>query len=582
MEALRPEGRQKKIVIIGGIALGLIGGGVFIGAKTLDARETAAREEKWGALQACLIGNDALKDGETASARVATIKLGYVGVPLDKRGVKAGESGWPANCSAAAYQLSEHAQGTPLGEATEALAKALKADGAATADLHAEIDKVWAEAKTAQLKGAAPADSPRAPKVALPLYTPDQFKGLPKFLSGTFSLANVHEQTAPGSKLYFLIDQKDTSEGPVICAANATDPEIKCQKVPQAVATLSPGIRLIGTTDDMARPFYFAGDRGQLGVFPSDGKSAITAGINAYGASVHADGSIGMLARKEGSKELHFIHQAVSGPGADQTVLQNTDFDAFTQTGMFWDWIVWRSMAKKDAPSHFFARKADGSAVKPQVDVGELQEASENKAERDREQVFGCKSDEAIAVRVSGMKGDDVAFFAGGRWSAPVKSTTRGGAFTCHGIETVSTVVTHSSDRDKDYPTISQTKCNTSGCTTTKVDVRTLFAGLEIAPTDTGNSIAADVGGKLLFLWNAGNVGGLRMRYAPADRFKDAEDVIITDGREDKAGANVSSIAAMRAISTNNYALVFLATTAGVKVVRVDPTGKLTPLVGTL
>ena len=38
------------------------------------------------------------------------------------------------------------------------------------------------------------------------------------------------------------------------------------------------------------------------------------------------------------------------------------------------------------------------------------------------------------------------------------------------------------------------------------------------------------------------------MRFAPADRIKDAEDVVITDGREDKAGANVSSIAAMRVI----------------------------------
>src|SRR6185437_10713517 len=251
-------------------------------------------------------------------------------------------------------------------------------------------------------------------------------------------------------------------------------------------------------------------------------------------------------------------------------------------TGMFWDWIVWRSFAKKDAPSHLFARKAEGTLVKPQVDVGELEDAPSDKADRDREQIWGCKSDEAVAVRVRAMKGDAVAFFAGGRWSAPVKSTMRGGAFTCHGIETISTVVAHSSDRDKDYPTISQTKCNTSGCTTTKVDVRLLFAGLDIAPTDTGNSIAADVGGKLLFLWNAGTVGGLRMRFAPADRLKEAEDVIITDGREEKGGANVSSIAAMRVISTNNYALVFLATTSGVKVVRADPTGKLTPLVGTL
>ncbi len=53
--------------------------------------------------------------------------------------------------------------------------------------------------------------------------------------------------------------------------------------------------------------------------------------------------------------------------------------------------------------------------------------------------------------------------------------------------------------------------------------------------------------------------------------------------REEKGGANVSSIASMRVLTTNTYALVFLGTTAGVKVLRVEPaTGKVTPLQGTL
>src|SRR5262249_5218809 len=154
----------------------------------------------------------------------------------------------------------------------------------------------WAEAKAAKVNAGPPAEGAiKAPKATPPLWTADQFRGLPKFLSGSFSLTNVREQGAPGSKLYFLIDQKDTPEGPVLCAANATDPDIKSQKAPEAVATLSPGLRLIGTTEDMARPFYFAGDRGQLGVFPPDGKHPVAADVNAYGASIRADGSIGML-----------------------------------------------------------------------------------------------------------------------------------------------------------------------------------------------------------------------------------------------------------------------------------------------
>jgi hypothetical protein len=164
-----------------------------------------------------------------------------------------------------------------------------------------------------------------------------------------------------------------------------------------------------------------------------------------------------------------------------------------------------------------------------------------------------------------------------------MKSTTRGGAFTCHGLEAISTTVEHMADRDKDSPIITQSKCNTSGCTSVRVEGRTLLAGLDIGPADAGSSVAADIGGKLLFLWNAGSVGGLRMRLATTDRLKDTEDVLITDTREEKAGSLVSSIAGMRVLTTNNYGLVFVNTTSGIKLLRIDgATGKLTPLQGTL
>jgi hypothetical protein len=267
----------------------------------------------------------------------------------------------------------------------------------------------------------------------------------------------------------------------------------------------------------------------------------------------------------------------------DQPILQPTEIDAPGQAGLFWDWLVYRSLAKPGTASHLFARKIDGATPKPSVDVGEIDEqAPLDKNERDREQVSGCKSDEAIAVRVRGHKGDAVAFFAGGRWSSPVKAQTRGGAFTCRGLEAVATTVDHAADRDKDYPTITQSRCNTSGCTTTTVAVRQLLSGLEIAPGDPGNSVAADANGKLLFMWNAGPAGGLRMRLAPADRLKDAEDEVIADVREEKGGANVSAVAQMKVLSANSFALVLLSTTSGVKALRVDPSGKLTPMQGSL
>jgi hypothetical protein len=270
------------------------------------------------------------------------------------------------------------------------------------------------------------------------------------------------------------------------------------------------------------------------------------------------------------------------GPTTEAPLLQPTDVESPTHTALLWEWFVYRSLAKTGAPSHLFARKIEGTIVKqPPVDVGEIDEpAPVDKAERDAAQISVCKSDDALAVRVRGQRTDAIAFFAGGRWAAPSKAQTHGGAFTCHGMEAFATEVTHTPG-DKDFPVISQAKCNTSGCSTTKVDMRTILGTVsDIAPADATSSIAADVGGKLLFVWNGGLAGGLRMRLAPADKLKDAEDVVITDGRDDKS--NVSSIAQIKVLGTNGFAVLLLATTSGIKALRVDPAGKVTPLQGAL
>ena len=580
MQALGSEGRYKRIFVYGGIGVVVLGVGIFVGARTIDARDAAAREESFGALSTCLLGADPLKPDEKASARVANVKLSVVGIALDKRGVKAGELGWPTSCSTHAYQIKEHAGDTPLAAAAEALGKALRADANATADLQKEIDQVWAEAKNAKLEAKPKAGVTPAPKAATPSFTAEQFKSLPKVLSGTFSLANVREEPSSGSRIHFLIDQKDMAEGPVLCTVGTTEATIKCMKAPPQVATLSPGLRLVGTTEDMARPFYFAGDRGQLGIFPPDGKHAIAAAI-AYGASARADGSIAFAARKENGRDVRFIHQPAVGPTTEQMLLLPTEFESPGHVALGWDWFVYRSAAKGKAPSHLMARKIDGAVVRPAVDVGELAEpAMLDKAANDAAQVSLCKSDEAIAVRVRGQRSDAIAFYAGGRWAAPVTATTHGGTLTCHGLEAIATTVDHVPG-DKDYPIVTQAKCNTSGCTTTKVEMRTMLAGMgEIAPADPTSSVAADVGGKLMLVWNGGLAGGLRMRFAPAEKLKDSEDIVITDGRDEKS--TVSSIAQIKVLGNNSQAVLLLSTTSGVKALRVDSTGKVTPLATSL
>jgi hypothetical protein len=94
--------------------------------------------------------------------------------------------------------------------------------------------------------------------------------------------------------------------------------------------------------------------------------------------------------------------------------------------------------------------------------------------------------------------------------------------------------------------------------------------------------LAADVNGKLLLLWNAGPVGGVRLRLAPAAQMRDAEDIVITDGRDEKSTAHLSSIAEMKILTANTYGVVLLNTTSGVRVLRIEPTGQVTALGGGL
>lgn len=576
MAELGSDKRYKRILVLGGIGVVVLGGIVFVVARAVDASQTAAREAAFGALTTCLLGAGPLKSGETPASRVGDIKLAVVGVPMEKR-AKPGAVPWPASCAEHAYEIASRAGDSPLGAAGEALGKALKADANAAADLRAEIDELWAEATAAKLNPVPPPNTPAAPKPAVPLFTAAQWQGLPKLLSGSMTLANVREDPSPFSKVRFLVDQKDLPEGPVLCTVGFADPSIKCVKVPESVARLSPGLRIIGSTDDAAQPYYFAGDRGALGVFPPDGRHAVAAAVT-YGASARADGSIAFVARKEGTKEIHLTIHPATGPSMNHMVLPPNEYEWPSQVALAWDWLAYRTAAKQGSSSHLVARHIEGNALRGTNDVGEIEEPGPmDRGEREHPQVSLCKTDDGMAVRVRGQRTDAVSFYTAKRWIPPLKATTHGGAFTCHGNEATSTVVEHTTDRDRDLPTITQSRCNASGCTTTTVEMRTVLAGaIEIAPPDASSSLAADVGGKLLLMWNAGLVGGLRMRFGAAERFKEAEDVVITDGRDEKT--NVSSIAQMKVMPANNFAVVLVSTTSGVKVLRVDGAGKVTAL----
>lgn len=567
--------RWKRIAILGLIGGAVLGAAVFAVVRAADARETAALEAAWTDLNGCLLG-DALADKETPSTRVEAVQLGVVGVAKDKRG-KPGEAPWPSSCAPFAFGLQEHAaaaadKGPALAESAGALAKALKDDSAITSDLSALVDKAWADAGEAKIKLGAPKST--APKPAVPALSREALAAAPKLLSGNFALSNVRDETSSSGRARFLIDQKEAMEGPAMCTLDGET--LRCTKVPGPAAKLSPGLSFVGTVEDRALPFFFAGDRGQLGIFPPNGKEAVQS-IVAFGSVARADGSLFLLTRGDTAKDLRLVIAPAAAAATDRTLLPPTEFETAGQTALLWDWLAYKGAAKAGAPAHLFVRKLNDTGVDPAAatDVGEVVDASPSGADKES-LIQGCRSDDVLAVRVRGAKNDSVAILAAGRWAAPAKAATHGGALTCHGVEAVVTQVTNVVEQEKNFPIITQARCSSSGCTNVNINVRELLGSIsEIAPEGSTTIAAADLGGKVLMVWSGGAVGGLRMRLATADHLKEAEDKVIAPAR----GENKTSIITeLRVVSAKDGAVLLVGTTSGVRALHIDLKGDVKAL----
>ena len=576
---LGSQKRWRKVAIFGGIGAVVVAGLSYAVVRAADSRSAATLEGAWTDLNGCLLGAP-LKEGETPASRVSAVQLAVVGLPKDKRG-KAGEMPWPSSCAAAAFTVAENAGASENGDAlkasVDALAKVLKEDANATTDLGPMVEKVWADAKKGNVKLGAAGKGPVAPAAANVVFAREAFAAIPRFLSGNFLLGDIREQASSAPpKVRFLVDSKDAAAGPALCTVTPADATVRCVKVPAEPAKMSPGLSLAGSTEDRAQPFYFAGDRGQLGIFPPSGDKSVAAAVSP-GAVSRADGVLLALAKSERGKDIGLVVAAPSKAASTRPLLSAGDLDGASLAGLFWDWLVYKGPARS-GPSKILARKMgkDGPEPGAAIEIGTTDEASPTNEKEAF--VTGCRSDDGLAVRLAGASTDVIAMFAGGRWAAPVKTSTRGGALTCRGVEAVTTQITHAVESGKNFPVIRQARCAASGCTTSIVQVRELLGAVaDIAPADASAIAAADVGGKLLLVWNAGPSGGLRMRFAPAERIKDTEDVVITDGRDPAGGAKGSILTEVRVLSGSTHAIVLVGTTGGVRALVVDSAGAVKP-----
>jgi len=183
-----------------------------------------------------------------------------------------------------------------------------------------------------------------------------------------------------------------------------------------------------------------------------------------------------------------------------------------------------------------------------------------------------------MALVVAGRSRDSVSFFADGKWTTPVPSEQAGGVLTCRGLEATTTRLRTSQKHNRFWPTVSQSRCNVSSCTMGTVQLEDLIPGLvDLGAPDARMTLAADVDGKLALVWQGGEVGGLRMRFAPIERMKDVPDRVIYDDVVEGGKRAISNLLEVKLLPGQGYALLLLSTTKGVFVLRIDASGAATP-----
>ncbi len=550
---------------------------VWLALRKLEHDQQARLASAWSELNACLLGGP-LDAGQSAAARVRSMQLSIMGVPLEKR-AKLGDYAWPGSCGryghAVSEALRERNKTQGLAESAEKLAKALQDEKSDQADLTPLIERAWSDAQALGLT-VSPAPSVAPPPPAQAALTLESLPASARLSTRTFPLANVRTPTFSHPALWFLVDMPES--GSLLCHAVQAHAAVSCKKLPDAAAKLGPGLRLWGTTDDDTEPMLFAGDRGSAGIvrMPSGAKLAE---VMTYGAYARRDGSATLLVWNDAGRDVRFVRYPKEGPPSEQKVLDAKDIgNPYYVTGLIWGWLVYEAYDKEADEIRMYARRIPDAGTKlgPLTIAGKVWEPGVVRAYQEEPLIVGCRTDKALAVVLAGRGHDSVSFFTDGKWTTPVPSEQSGGTVTCRGIEATTTRVVFTQKANKSWPTVTQSRCNVSACSGTTVRLEDLIPGLvDLAPAETRQVQAADVDGNLALIWHGGDHGGLRMRFAPAERMRDVPDRVIYDDVFEGGKRAISNLLEARMLPGQGFALLLLSTTAGVHVLRIDAKGSV-------
>ena len=567
--------RWKRVLafsVLGIVALGGIGAA---GVYALGANDVALLAKDWGEAQSCMLGAP-LTPGETPSARVQKLRLATVGLDAAQKPQRGGVS-WPATCTTSVAALAMHAHAAEKGRdeltaAANALAKTLSTNGETTKN----VDALWKAAETAGLKappGASDPTTPKMPDVRFP-----GFGSASKLLGAdVLALSLLNAEPASGAAIRVLVDEKTIPSGPVVCTAVEADTALGCTRIATELASQSPGLRLLGSSDPASAPFLFTGDRGSNGVYRGDAKPLLT-GATVYGAAIATGGKARLLARRGAAKNLSVLEQASPGaPLNEVSQLSATLIDNLNDATLAYDYLVyWTGKTPSGAPaSHLMARSLATSVAA--VDIGEIADQPPPAAAGTAPRFTTCQSGATFAVRVRAAKTDYVTVFAGGHFGAPaaVPVAVRNGALACREGEAWVTRLSHTDGTGPDHATIDAVKCAPGACAVAlHASLYDLVHGdPQALPVTKESSALVTVDGNLFILWNAG-AGGVRARFAAPDKLAATPDTLVNADTDPTTGD--ATALDVTAFAANRFAVALVRTTTGVASIRVDASGNIT------
>lgn len=578
--------RRKQLV---GLAVGvaILGGAGGTGAFVLARRAEAARQGAWSRAATCIAGAG---EGH-ASARVRNAQLVAMGMPAEKRRALGAEA-WPDRCAPPLHALAEAAKESGdtsgLAEASEKLATAASSAQGLAVDLGPRVDDLFAKASAAGLAlGPAAADVPEPARAA-----PMVLASLPKearMFAEQVPLASIHRSPIADETPRFVVDDSAFARGPALCELAESPRAIHCTKIPPPAAAMSPALRLWGTTAPHAAPYVFAGDRGKSGIFRSDTGARVVEKLEngAYGATALDDGSLGYLNWQSSPPETHFVHVASDGTRQETLLVPYKESsNPYYTTSIFWSHAVYKSVRRPGDGIRLVVRDIDPAGhLGAPIDVGRIAEAGQIEGgESEEPHLTGCRAGDTTVIRAKGWNATYLSFLVGGKWTAPVEASGLGGTIVCRPGEAMITRVRGVPQGRRFKGGVDLEHCTVSGCEDRSFRLDSVLADNDdVLPRDARAVRTADIDGKILLLWFAGDRGGLRARFAAPGELASAADTILYDDHvRDGALQEESTMVDIDLIPAPHGALLLFGTIEGVYAFFFDAAGKPSPVTTTL